>query len=372
MNQDNVFLLMGRCLSGEATASEKEQLFTLLAQDEQLQQHFDIYKSLWSNPNTIDTGIVAQDEIQAINRILGVQNQTETQIDDQTPVVQMPTRRSNRWIWAAAACLLLAISSMLFFNSSKPNTTAAVQAKLEDSVHVLVSQKGTRSKNLLPDGSTVWLNAGSTLYYKKGFTDHSIREVKLVGEAFFDVVKMVDKPFIVYAPGIQVKVLGTAFNVKSYPDDKATETTLLRGKVEVKSTANPSSTIYTLYPNQKLVMLKSGQPHESSTAEEKEEVVFDETDISTITASSNEELLPETSWVQNRLVFKGDSFEQLAKKLERWYNVSIVFEDEQAKQLHFSGSLENETKEQAFEALKAVAIFDYSIRNHEIFIKSHR
>jgi transmembrane sensor len=370
-NQDNVFILMGRYLSGESTASEKEQLFSLLAKDEQLQQHFEIYKSLWSNSNTLDTGVVEQDEIQAINRILGT---PQTNIDNETPVVQMPPKPGYKWIWAAAACLLIAASGIFFFkNNASQNITSTVHAKLEDSMHVIVSQKGTRSKNQLPDGSIVWLNAGSTLYYKKNFTNNSIREVKLVGEAFFDVVKMMNKPFIVNAPGIQVKVLGTAFNVKSYPDDRVTETTLLRGKVEVKSTAKASSKIYTLYPNQKLVMLKSVQQQASTAVNEQQEaVLFDETDISTITASSNEELLPETSWVQNRLVFKGDSFEQLAKKLERWYNVSIVFRDEQAKQLHFSGSLENETKEQAFEALKAVAIFNYSIKNHEIFIQSHR
>jgi ferric-dicitrate binding protein FerR (iron transport regulator) len=198
---------------------------------------------------------------------------------------------------------------------------------------------------------------------------HGIREVKLVGEAFFDVVKQVDRPFVVQAPGIQVKVLGTAFNVKSYPDDKATETTLLRGKVEVRSTASAGAKVYTLYPNQKLVMLKAQHQVQADAAQA---VTFDEEDISTVTASSNEELLPETSWVQNRLVFRGDSFEELARKLERWYNVTIVFGDEQAKQLHFSGSLENESKEQAFEALKAVSLFDYSIRNHEIFINTHR
>ena len=95
----------------------------------------------------------------------------------------------------------------------------------------LLSTKGSRSRSLLPDGTTVWLNAGSKLYYENDF--NGTREVRLEGEAFFDVVKQTDRPFIVHTSGIDIKVLGTAFNVKSYPEDKTVETTLYRGLVQV-------------------------------------------------------------------------------------------------------------------------------------------
>jgi len=78
----------------------------------------------------------------------------------------------------------------------------------------------------------------------------------------------------------------------------------------------------------------------------------------------------ETAWVYNRLEFRGDNFEQLALKLERWYNIRIYFEDDAARQLVFNGSLQNETVEQAFTALKAAASFNVSINNNEVYIKS--
>ena len=81
------------------------------------------------------------------------------------------------------------------------------------------TQPGSKSKIQLPDGSTVWLNAGSKLTYTKDF-GKEIREVTLIGEAFFDVTKMKEKPFIIHTSSINIKVLGTAFNVKAYPEDK--------------------------------------------------------------------------------------------------------------------------------------------------------
>ena len=86
------------------------------------------------------------------------------------------------------------------------------------------------------------------------------------------------------------------------------------------------------------------------------------------TVKDNEHL--ETAWVYNRLEFRGDNFEQLALKLERWYNIKIYFEDDAARQLVFNGSLQTETVEQAFMALKEAVPFDVSINNNEVFIKS--
>ena len=78
----------------------------------------------------------------------------------------------------------------------------------------------------------------------------------------------------------------------------------------------------------------------------------------------------ETAWVYSRLEFRGDSFEGLAKKLERWYNVTIVFKDEKVKELNFNGSFEKETVEQAFNYLQETILFNYKIRNNEISVSS--
>ena len=113
----------------------------------------------------------------------------------------------------------------MFFGSS--NT-----AKEEDSTKTLSAENGSRTRTILPDGSTVWVNAGSHISFDNDFKGQT-REVTLNGEAYFDVVKNPKQPFIVHVSGYDIRVLGTAFNVKSYPGDKTIETTLLRGLVQV-------------------------------------------------------------------------------------------------------------------------------------------
>jgi ferric-dicitrate binding protein FerR (iron transport regulator) len=107
---------------------------------------------------------------------------------------------------------------------------------------------------------------------------------------------------------------------------------------------------------------------EKTTGSEKNNTVTEH--ITHIDSTLKENQFIETAWVYNRLEFRGDNFEQLARKLERWYNVKIYFKDDAAKKLVFNGSLENETVEQAFMALKAAVPFNVTIRNNEIYIKS--
>jgi ferric-dicitrate binding protein FerR (iron transport regulator) len=193
--------------------------------------------------------------------------------------------------------------------------------------------------------------------------------VKLEGEAFFDVVKNPSRPFIVHTSGIDIKVLGTAFNVKAYPEDKTVETTLLRGLVQVFDQRNPTKAPIELRPNQKLVV-SSGAEDAMKDPQEKISVAIKALPVITrIDSTKKENERFETAWVYSRLEFRGDDFETLAKKLERWYNVTIVFKDEDVKQLKFNGSFEKETVEQAFVALKEAKLFTYQINNrHEIFV----
>ena len=110
---------------------------------------------------------------------------------------------------------------------------------------------GSRTKLLLPDSTQVWLNSGSKLSYNKTY-GNGTREVTLSGEAYFDVVKNPAHPFIIHTVNIDIKVLGTAFNVKSFPGEKNTETSLIRGSIEVTFKNRPSEKII-LKPNEKLI-----------------------------------------------------------------------------------------------------------------------
>jgi ferric-dicitrate binding protein FerR (iron transport regulator) len=350
---------MARSLSGEISVEEQKELQRLFISTPSLQDKFEVLKAI--NNNHVEGESIA-DEAKKVSRIF--------QLAEVDSVMNKPLKNRkiisfNTFKYAAAAILIVAIS-VIFLQRKHSSET-----KQEN----VVAKNGSRTRTILPDGSTVWLNAGSKIFYDIDFTK-ATREVTLDGEAFFDVVKQPQRPFIVHAGKIDIKVLGTAFNVKSYAEDSTVETTLLRGLVQVTNSADKKSMPVYLHPNQKLVIDKNNiQQNNNENVLVAKEInsSLQKTIITKIDSAIKESDRIETSWVYNRLIFKGDDFNDLAKKLERWYNVTIHFEDEKVQNLTFNGSLENETAEQAFAALqKAVPSFNYSINNHEIFIRTSK
>jgi len=356
---NKIWFLMSRSLSGEATIDEEETLQQMLLQDAVMQQQYDLLKRMWHKEEQPVTAVAGKESTEDISHILK-KAKTETAAQ----VVNMHSKYRYAWRVAAAAAVIILCIGGWYINSSQ---TAAVIDTQQ-----LEAQNGSRTRTILPDGSNVWLNAGSHISFHKNFTG-ATREVTLEGEAYFDVVKQPGRPFIVHVSGYDIKVLGTAFNVKSYQTDTTVETTLLRGLVQVTSRGTPGQTPIFLHPNEKLIVHKA--PDAGNTATLKPDAAkasaANGLGLYTIqkldTAQTAEEKI-ETAWVYNRLEFKGDSFYELSKKLERWYNVTIVFDDEAVQKLNFYGSFETETIQQAFEALKAASNFNYSITDHEIHV----
>jgi ferric-dicitrate binding protein FerR (iron transport regulator) len=235
----------------------------------------------------------------------------------------------------------------------------------------VMARPGVKTRLVLPDGTEVWLNSGSKLRYQDDF-NKAFREVELEGEGFFDVVKDAHHPFIVHTDGIDIKVLGTTFNIKSYPTDKTIEATLLRGMIEVSRKDDPNAPKVILKPNEKLTFNKE-------LVRAKLNLVKDQDAAKTGDASSDIAITPilknipdsekeETSWRYNRLVFDGDSFGELAEKMERWYNVSITFKSDKLLQYRFKGAFDKETIQEALNALKLTAKFRYVTNGNEIML----
>ncbi len=362
---EHIWFLISRNLSGEATIQEKEELMNLLQQQPQLMQQYDLLKNLWKPGEDKQERIVEMGKISHILQLSEVENVLKKKADNPTTLNNI-RKRKKIYLWAAVLIGLIvfawAFNKWFFYKkSSFP--------------HEIVAQKGSRTRTILPDGSTVWLNAGSRIVYGSEF-NLANREITLYGEAYFDVLKEPQRPFIVHAGEINIKVLGTVFNVKSYPEDKTIETTLLRGLVEITTKNAKRAAIY-LHPNQKIILpqktsaldIKSGiiAINEKRTGKNEKNNVLS---ITHLDSSLKENERIETAWIYNRLQFRGDSFTELAKKLERWYNITIYFEDDRVKELTFNGSLENETIDQAFHALQTANPFNFKIRNNEIFISS--
>jgi ferric-dicitrate binding protein FerR (iron transport regulator) len=224
---------------------------------------------------------------------------------------------------------------------------------------------------VLSDGTKVWLNAGSKLTYPNVFPGDR-REVKLEGEAYFEVAKASKAPFSVHAGKITVGVLGTSFNVKAYNGDKDIETTLITGKVQVTMDNEPEKLIL-LSPHEKLTIVNEAE----SEREKKGAGTQAPEPKKTYNALRYQvQLLPqsidngfvETAWVNNKLVINDESFETVAHMLERKYDVSIRFGDERLKEEHISGVFEKESIDEVLQILKMTTGFKYRIDGKTIYL----
>jgi ferric-dicitrate binding protein FerR (iron transport regulator) len=368
-----LWLLMARALSGEATAQEQQELSLLVQQHPDAQQQYELLTRMWHHDGQLNTTEqVTDQEKQELQRILDRARQEAANPDNYDTTIDAQEENETKPVYrlrplSIAATVLLAIVAIWLYvrKENKQN-----HINTPEPSQTLASEKGSRLRNLLPDGTVVWLNAGSKLTYKNDFNQHT-REVVLEGEAYFNVKRNTGKPFIVHTGGVNIKVLGTIFNVKSYAADENVETTLLHGSVEVtgpKGGHNEKPII--LKPLQKLTVHKQANGT-SDVATGKAATVISvkpyALEILDSTIKDNQRF--EIAWLYNRLEFRGDDFETLAAKIERWYNVSITFENNEVKKLKFNGSFENETVEQALDALKEVSNFSYTIKNNKVTIR---
>ena len=241
--------------------------------------------------------------------------------------------------------------------------------------------KGQKSKVFLPDGTEVWLNSESILTYSTDFGT-STRDVKLVGEAYFKVHKDKKHQFIVHISGVDLKVYGTEFNVKSYSDENIIETTLVTGSLSIQEISeNGKSTPLFLKPNQRAVIYKTKQlvaPNQEETITPIDKKEITQPSISQIPSITPEKVFlydeknldRQIAWKDQKLIFKDETFETLSHMLERWYDIKIVFESTEVQNFRFRGIFENETIEQALNAMRYTTPFDYSVDHRTIYIKA--
>ncbi len=369
MNNDRIWILLTRKLSGEATQTELDELLLLLGNAHEADKIIEEISDFWySNPNTDNEflqatyflhlermkskGIYLTDEEQGLN---------EQEAD--LPSGKKGVAPFKKFIISAMFVIVM-ISSWLLIKQ-KQDTTVAQKPIIP--VQVL-TQNGSRTKLLLPDGSNVWLNSGSKITYNKDFEKGDLREVNLTGEAFFDVVKNAKRPFIIHTAKMDIKVLGTRFNVKAYKDDKTTETSLIKGIVEVYLKNNPAEK-YLLKPNQKLVLLNDAPEKIARSANIKtRSEAAEQGIIKPLTYLEGSETDIESSWTKNILSFEDESFVEVAKKMERWYDVSIEFKNKRWEEKFLNGSFEKENLEQAMKAIQFSTGFKFKIEGEKVFI----
>ena len=223
------------------------------------------------------------------------------------------------------------------------------------------SPYGSKSKIRLPDGSVVWLNAGSTLRYSTDFNVHN-REVYLEGEGYFDVKTNPDKPFTVHTSHLDIQAFGTAFNIKAYPEDATIVTTLEHGELKVNG-RNDKSLYMTLKPMQNVVYYKNGQTavKQAITTNSTKTSSVKEKNVPVATVSDDVNISLYTSWKDSEWLIESQTFGELAGSLERRFNIRMVFGSNELKNYRFSGTIRNETIEQVLNALTITAPVKYTI-----------
>jgi ferric-dicitrate binding protein FerR (iron transport regulator) len=365
MSQEQFWILLTRKIAGEASPEDLAELEKLVQQHPEWQYALQNLEDIWnSHPSTDlseeeDAYLIHLHRMQEKNIPFG--NKAK---ENEAAVFELEAPRSNkrrRLAWITAGIAVAASVAAIFF--FKPVNR---QGKNEiASINEISTRLGSKTRIQLPDGSIVWLNAGSKLVYDKNFGKEE-RLVTLSGEGFFDVVRDPSKPFIVHTTNIEVRVLGTVFNVKAYPEDKSSETSLIHGSLEVSIKSRPRDKII-LSSNEKLVVENKISSSRDSLSEDRNLPLMS---LNQIKHNPVDNSVNETQWIDNKLVFDNEPFADIAVKMERWFGVEIEIADSSLAEKRMTGKFERENIEQALESLSyaSTTSFVFERKGNKIII----
>lgn len=254
------------------------------------------------------------------------------------------SRKTFRAQLLAASVLVVTVFTFGILFLPRENETK--MSPVSSEVREVSTSSGQISEVILPDGTKVRLNAQSSIIYSEKFLQFSNREVTLTGEAFFDVTEDPSHPFIVRTTSINIVVLGTSFNLKSYDDDATIETTLIKGKVLIENLSDPGRKVE-LRPNQKAIFSRATK------------------NISLVDVKRERAV----KWSERTLQFENEELGDVLKSLERWYGISVHLEKETNTSCRLTASFDKETLAETLEIFKSLTGIEYSIVGKEVFIK---
>ncbi|WP_319503402.1 FecR domain-containing protein [uncultured Draconibacterium sp.] len=308
--------IIQKYLRGKASDEEKEQLFNWLDESASNKEEYIEIKKLWA----------------LTSREKNVEGKTWSDIK---PSESKPakTKILQHWLARAAVFLLLlscgAIGGRII--------SKIVETPIYSQMYTVISPAGQMTNIELPDGTLVMLNSGTKIQYSSDFSKGD-RQVYLEGEAFFDVQKDVDHPFTVKSDFLGVRVYGTSFNIQAYPDDKKFTATLVEGSIGLLD--------------------KNGEELEKLVPGEKAYFEDSESTLQIMKVDTN----MYTSWKEGLVTFRDEKMKDIAKQIERWYNVEIIIQKEGLGEERYFGSiLKNKPIDQILEVFKLTISLEYEI-----------
>ena len=334
MNERQIpYELLAKYLSRQRTQAELEEVNRWLNEDV---EHLLLLKKLkrqWEAVQVDASTFVIPDKT-------AVWNKVQARIRDKAKQIPMYSRSLLIRVSSIAAVIALVLGFSLSFllNEQKESWQAA---QFEN---VIIAPSGQKTQLILPDGTLVWLNSGSRLSYNYQYSTCD-RVVKLEGEAFFDVKKDTQYPFIVKTGAVDVKVHGTAFNVSAYEDEENIMVALLRGKVSLLSADSQQLLTY-LSPDQIAAVSKNNLSCQVTLCDAE----------------------TESSWHHNLLKFDGTPAKEVWKKLERWYGVDIALSNVSPSQVYLF-TIKTESLTELLKMINKITPIEYKLDGKEVTIR---
>lgn len=301
-------------LEGRLSLEEKEAFDHLLQSSPDFKKEVDDIRFIWET--TVELKLHKQINIQ----------QNWKKVSKQINADKYKKKVLN-FIRTAAAVLLIPvlIATYTLFNTLKEWNNIPVEQIEQTSAYGLIS------KVILPDGSEVWLNSGSSISYPKRFTNNK-RNVQLTGEAYFKVTSNKSNRFdVVTSSGLQVSAYGTEFNVKAYEDEDNIEATLAKGHVEVSEIGQPITRV--LLPGEQIIYYKNTNS-----------MKIDKVNLAV-----------ETSWKDGKMIFRRANMNEIVQRLARHFNVEIKLEGEELYDYKYSATFTTETLHEVLLLLEKTA-----------------
>jgi ferric-dicitrate binding protein FerR (iron transport regulator) len=359
--------ILMRCLEGKGSYEDiciVKQWFTNTDSEHEL---FEKCLQFWEGIS-LEPNIKGYSEAHILDHIHHKIKLEEAVFLNKTNLFKMITR------YAAIFIVAFSLSGLLFYYIGKNHFVYPKQNSSE-----LIVPNGSRVMFTLPDGTEVTLNAGSRLKYDNWFGINE-RVVQLEGEGYFKVAKDAKKPFIVKTSYLNVRALGTEFNVKAYSDDNTIETTLVEGSIKIENVNDKNkSEVLVLKPNQKLIFYKNDSKMVDETSNPKEKIgditqqlhVRKAVAISKLVAE-DVNVEPVISWKGNRWIFEKQSLSQISVELERKFDVQVIIETERLKSYRFTGTLLAEPIDQVLEVMSISAPISFKIKGRVVTLSENK
>lgn len=326
--------LLARYFSGEATAEERRQIEMWRQAAAENQRAFAEFESLWQRAAEKAPPTPNVDQAwQELSAQLGLPAEKLPANLAALPKAQAPARAfywGDRYVWAAAAAILLAFAAILYQYLSYANALQTAGAAY-----------GRRESIELPDGSLAELNSGSNIQFYKNFSD-TLRAVMLSGEAYFEV-KAEARPFVVHTGHAQVKVLGTKFGV--WARNEKTRVTVREGRVSLAALNAPQAAVV-LTANQMSVCGRDSAPEPPR-------------------AANAGDML---AWREGKIVFDQTPLREVIGELERVYDVSIALSDPALGRMTITGAFHNKPLEAVLASICLTLDVQYARRGGKYFI----